>query len=1421
MLLLNFIFLIAIIMIFWKVSGAFTPQNYAEGIGTRQAAILHTYGLSEQMLLYTDVAARYAAYEAILSTFEQEIITGCGTYAEYPLWSSGETLCIPQRGTTQVYDAFFTTFNAALARRLVYPGFPQISYDFSIDTTQGIVVRGIAKDNVRLPITAAKDTTQSSITGILQRENLIANQKGTFSSDSGLATKVSPSPNTKTRLETSFIIITGSGTPDASIAALQYLQSGKSTHYLIDKDGSITQFVPERLAAKSMTCNSVTPCALGGMNDPDVASIVITLVNEGPLDKAVDTRSCKDGVGTKTKWCGIGDFYKGLRVSCTGDRYNPRCWDPYTKEQLAALSDLTADIAHRNAIPTTNIRLEEQILWASDAPGPLLTLGKAQNLWWQEFILDIAVRIAKLKSSAPIDEEDVQPVVTTTEKIADTQVGLAWPTQSTVITSCFGERELLGRSFHGGLDIAASEGKDDIKAIADGLVVDVTTGCPNACGTTCPSGCSSGNNVLIKHSENFYSRYSHLSSASVKKGDVVKRSEVLGKAGNTGSSTGAHLDIKIYRSDPKNNKPVNPLCVFPNELLQQTTFASSAATCKRYGLSKITHENPVLAKECTGIEPFVAVPSCVLNQEVADMGGSVEITTTLDNINKVPGLMDALKKYSDAEGVPIALVLAIIAQESRGRSDLISPTGCAGLGQFCLSTAQDSNFATIFGAGLQSCSCTKSPCTATQAQCASDPRMDPFKSAQAIPRLLRIKRDFAKFKNTKDQDLFAIAAYNGGEGVIQKAFDRTGLSDPSWEQVSTRLQSSDITYFRDESSRVKKVNEIRSYVKKVSSNYASLGGKVGAMRDQLCDTATVKELGTYLFAPSFTVELPNVFTQVPRAAEFAQTVLATCDGSNHKDNEQCLVDEMEKFQLRAPDLNISSCQDSFSGFKEAIADCKENLQYGCTCAWQPPVRNSAKNVTIDMHGDVPHFIIDGVSENSYEDDAVNTAKFKRNYDAPIETRSVRYTFLYENGVLQQKFIELNGESPYPLQEENITFFNGDDITWMLYGAGSWMCGEYKTKYPVCVGVKEPIYDLSVGERVDPTIRFALDLPDMVAPLGIKSLLVTQPELVGQPEQVLDRVEFSFMPSTSKDVSYYVVRCAKSIDTFSDEFDDIAYGRAAGVPISASITMTLKSCNGKPVEGGKCSVLGVPNPAGCYKISVTPIDLSGNEGDTTIYDQAKAVLPIGAVAVIPARSVVAAPPVRKPTVPLIADDTLIIGDSISVGYLQYFRCNVDSIAQQSKGTSWMNTQLAARLATRKYRTIVVLGGVNDIASLRSSSEIIANLKSMQSSANGAKVRFATILPWKNYRADNYVSDAQPGSSWTAAKQKTTDEVNAWIRTQPDFIDTNIYMEDSVEKQTLKKEFRGTGYDGYLHPTKGYDDLAAFMQGQLGCSASVVS
>ena len=109
--------------------------------------------------------------------------------------------------------------------------------------------------------------------------------------------------------------------------------------------------------------------------------------------------------------------------------------------------------------------------------------------------------------------------------------------------------------FHDGIDISADVGAE-VFSTAQGRVVMIMY-----------SKYGYGNRILIKHAYGFETLYAHLGIIDVKKGQWVRKNQLIGVVGNTGGSTGPHLHYEIH----KNGETRDPLGYFythiTNELL--------------------------------------------------------------------------------------------------------------------------------------------------------------------------------------------------------------------------------------------------------------------------------------------------------------------------------------------------------------------------------------------------------------------------------------------------------------------------------------------------------------------------------------------------------------------------------------------------------------------------------------------------------------------------------------------------------------------------------------------------------------------------------------------------------------------------------------------------------------------------------------
>ncbi|MCU4155906.1 M23 family metallopeptidase [Carboxylicivirga sp. A043] len=98
------------------------------------------------------------------------------------------------------------------------------------------------------------------------------------------------------------------------------------------------------------------------------------------------------------------------------------------------------------------------------------------------------------------------------------------------------------KKFHEGMDFSSPIGTD-IYATADGKVTKITN-----------QKTGYGKRIEIDHGFGYKTLYAHLDKFNVKRGQKVKRGDVIGFVGNTGGSTAPHLHYEVHVK----GKKVNP-----------------------------------------------------------------------------------------------------------------------------------------------------------------------------------------------------------------------------------------------------------------------------------------------------------------------------------------------------------------------------------------------------------------------------------------------------------------------------------------------------------------------------------------------------------------------------------------------------------------------------------------------------------------------------------------------------------------------------------------------------------------------------------------------------------------------------------------------------------------------------------------------
>ena len=111
-----------------------------------------------------------------------------------------------------------------------------------------------------------------------------------------------------------------------------------------------------------------------------------------------------------------------------------------------------------------------------------------------------------------------------------------YPVDKYIITGVYGSQRILNgkpRRPHYGIDFHAPEGTP-VKSMMDGVVTLVENDMYFTGGT-----------IIFDHGHGISTLYMHMKDINVKKGQKVKKGEIVGTLGQSGRATGPHLDIRL------------------------------------------------------------------------------------------------------------------------------------------------------------------------------------------------------------------------------------------------------------------------------------------------------------------------------------------------------------------------------------------------------------------------------------------------------------------------------------------------------------------------------------------------------------------------------------------------------------------------------------------------------------------------------------------------------------------------------------------------------------------------------------------------------------------------------------------------------------------------------------------------------------
>ena len=182
---------------------------------------------------------------------------------------------------------------------------------------------------------------------------------------------------------------------------------------------------------------------------------------------------------------------------------------------------------------------------------------KYENIQFEDLVIEIAQKLELIEKKLSSQSKSFDEVfeLTKEKQIMLKAIPSIQPISNrnlTRIASGYGLRmhpiyKIL--KMHKGMDFTAPIGTE-IYSTGDGVVERI--GWTGGYGKT----------IMINHGYGYKTRYAHCSKYNCRKGQKVKRGDLIGYVGNTGQSTGPHLHYEVF----KNNRQINPVNFFFNDL---------------------------------------------------------------------------------------------------------------------------------------------------------------------------------------------------------------------------------------------------------------------------------------------------------------------------------------------------------------------------------------------------------------------------------------------------------------------------------------------------------------------------------------------------------------------------------------------------------------------------------------------------------------------------------------------------------------------------------------------------------------------------------------------------------------------------------------------------------------------------------------
>jgi len=189
-----------------------------------------------------------------------------------------------------------------------------------------------------------------------------------------------------------------------------------------------------------------------------------------------------------------------------------------------------------NVRPDTMVKVGERIIVPDVHPGTTASIPRTQA---HATVQDVAAIDSPQSARVATPEAPVQESSVKTAEPAGNLPGFRWPVRGRVIAG-------FGPTPNGlqndGINLAVPEGTP-VKAAEDGVVAYAGSELKGY-----------GNLVLVRHANGFVTAYAHASDILVKRGEMVKRGQVIAHSGQTGNVSSPQLHFEIR----KGATPVDP-----------------------------------------------------------------------------------------------------------------------------------------------------------------------------------------------------------------------------------------------------------------------------------------------------------------------------------------------------------------------------------------------------------------------------------------------------------------------------------------------------------------------------------------------------------------------------------------------------------------------------------------------------------------------------------------------------------------------------------------------------------------------------------------------------------------------------------------------------------------------------------------------